>query len=132
MKHATYTKVIAAFLTAGMILGAANLVAAEENDTSRLIKALRSKNIGWRVSSAQLLGKQKETRAIKPLTKMLNNDISYAARMSAAVALAKIGDRSALKALKKAAKFDRDQTVRTVALGAYYELLGTSATIALE
>ena len=62
MEHATYTKVIATFLTAGMILGAANLVAAEENDTSRLIKALRSKNIGWRVSSAQLLGDQKELR----------------------------------------------------------------------
>ena len=63
---------------------------------------------------------------------MLESDLSYAARISAAVALAKIGDRSALRALKKASKYDHDKTVRTVASGAYYELIGTDVNFALE
>ena len=119
MKRAMLTTVMSAVLTAGLILGAVNLATAEENEASRLIKALRSDNLGWRVSAAQLLGDNHEERAVKPLIRMLNSDYSYAARLSAAVALAKIGDKNALRALKRVSKHDRNQTVRTVALGAY-------------
>ena len=119
MKRAMLTTVISAVITAGLILGAVNLATAEDNNTSRLIKALRSDNLGWRVSAAQLLGDKKEAEAVKPLIKMLNSDYSYAAGVSAAVALAKIGDKTALRALKRVSKHDQNKTVRTVSLGAY-------------
>lgn len=119
MKHAMFTTVMSAVLTAGLILGAVNLATANENETSRLIKALRSDNLGWRVSAAQLLGDNQEERAVKPLIRMLQRDLSYAARVSAAVALAKIGDKKAMRALKRVSKHDRNQTVRAVASGAY-------------
>ena len=103
-----------------------------KNNTKNLIKALMSDNIGWRVSAAQILGDNQEERAVKPLIRRLNNDISYAARISAAVALAKIGDKKALRALKKVSKHDRNQTVRTVALGAYSVLEESGAQLASE
>lgn len=132
MKSAMLTTVMSAVLTAGLILGAVNLATAEKNDTKRLIKALTSDNLGWRVSAAQILGDNQEERAVKPLIRMLNNDFSYAARLSAAVALAKIGDKKALRALKKVSKHDRNQTVRTVALGAYEVLENSNAQLASE
>ena len=132
MKHAMLTRVMSAVLTAGLILGAVNLATAEKNDTKRLIKALTSDNLGWRVSAAQILGDNQEETAVKPLIRMLNNDFSYAARVSAAVALAKIGDKKALRALKRVSKHDRNQTVRTVALGAYDVLENSNAQLASE
>ena len=103
-----------------------------KNNTKKLIKALTSDNLGWRVSAAQILGDNQEERAVKPLIRMLNNDISYAARISAAVALAKIGDKKAIRALKKVSKHDRNQTVRTVALGALSVLEESGAQFASE
>lgn len=132
MKRAMFTTVMSAVLTAGLILGAVSLATAEENEASRLIKALRSDNLGWRVSAAQLLGDNQEVRAVKPLIRMLKNDYSYAARVSAAVALAKIGDKKALRALKRVSKHDRNQTVRTVALGAYGVLENSRTQLASE
>ena len=132
MKRATVTTVTSAVLTAGLILGAVNLATAEDNDTKRLIKALKSDNLGWRVSAAQLLGDNQEERAVKPLIRMLNRDFSYAARLSAAVALAKIGDKKALKALKKTSKHDQNKTVRTVALGAFVVLEKSNVQFASE
>ena len=132
MKRAMLTTVMSAVLTAGLVLGAVNLAAAEDNEATRLIKALTSKNLGWRVSAAQLLGDNHEERAVKPLIKMLNTDYSYAARVSAAVALAKIGDKKALKALKRISKHDRNQTVRTVALGAFEVLENSNVQIASD
>ena len=132
MKRAKFTTVMSAVLTAGLILGAVNLATAEENEASRLIKALRSDNLGWRVSAAQLLGDNQEVSAVKPLIRMLKSDYSYAARVSAAVALAKIGDKKALRALKRVSKHDRNQTVRTVALGAYEVLENSGTQLASE
>ena len=132
MKRAILTTRMSAVLAAGLTVGAVNLATAEKSDTKKLIKALTSDNIGWRVSAAQILGDNQEERAVKPLIRMLNNDFSYAARLSAAVALAKIGDKKALRALKKVSKHDRNQTVRTVALGAHEMLENSSAQLASE
>ena len=103
-----------------------------KSDTKKLIKALTSDNLGWRVSAAQILGDNQEERAVKPHIRMLNNDFSYAARLSAAVALAKIGDKKAIRALKKVSKHDRNQTVRTVALGALSVLEESGVQFASE
>ena len=132
MKRTTVTRIISAMLTAGMILGAVISVAAEEDETTRLIKALRAENLGRRVSAAHILGENKEVRAVKPLIQMLENDIKYSARISAAVALAQIGDKEALSALKNSARNDRDGNVRTVARGAIFEIERTDIKIAME
>ena len=132
MKRAMLTTVMSAVLTAGLVLGAVNLATAEEDETTRLIKALTSDNIGWRVSAAQLLGENQEQRAVKPLIRMLKTDISYTARVTAAVALVNIGDKKAIKTLKRVSKHDRNQTVRTVASGAYKMLENSNAQIASE
>ena len=132
MKRAILTTLMSAVLAAGLTVGAVNLATAEENDTKRLIKALTSDNLGWRVSAAQILDDNQEERAVKPLIRMLKNDFSYAARVSVAVALAKIGDKKALRALKKVSKHDRNQTVRTVALGAREVLENSNAQLASE
>ena len=107
---------------AGLLFSATPILTAGDNDNARLISALKAENIGWRVDAARLLGEASETEAVKPLIDVLKNDDNSSARISAAVALAKIGDVTALNALKKAAKYDRNQTVRTVAIGAYHEL----------
>ena len=132
MKRTTVTRTISAMLTAGMILGAVISIAAEEDETKRLIKALRADNLGRRVSAAHILGENKEVRAVKPLIQMLENDIKYSARISAAVALAQIGDKEALSALKNSARNDRDGNVRTVARGAIFEIERTDIKIAME
>ena len=132
MKRTTLTRAISAMMTAGMILGAVIPVAAEDDETGRLIKALRADNHGWRVSAAQLLGENKEERAVKPLIRMLQNDLKYSARVSAAVALAQIGDKKALRALKNSARNDRNGTVRTVARGAIFEIERTKVRMAMK
>ena len=132
MKRTMVTRTITAMLTAGMILGAVIPVAAEEDESTRLIKALRADNIGWRVSAAQILGENKEVRAVKPLIRMLQKDLKYSARVSAAVALAQIGDKKALRALKKSARNDRNGTVRTVARGAIFEIERSDVKLAVE
>ena len=58
---------------------------------------------GWRVDAARLLGEAADVEAVKPLIDVLKNDDNSSARISAAVALAKIGDMTALNALEKAA-----------------------------
>ncbi len=132
MKRTTETRTISAMLTAGMILGAVIPVAAEEDATTRLIKALRADNLGRRVSAAHILGENKEVRAVKPLIQMLENDLNYSARISAAVALAQIGDKKALSALKHSAINDSDGNVRSVARGAIFEIERSDVKIVME
>ena len=132
MKRTTVTRTISAMLTVGIILGAVISVAAEEDETTRLIKALRAENLGRRVSAAYILGENKEVRAVNPLIRMLENDIKYSARVSAAVALAQIGDKKALSALKNSARNDKDGNVRTVARGAIFEIERSDVKIVME
>ena len=80
-----------------------------------LINALKDNNYGIRASAAQLLGERKVEAAVKPLIKMLKTETLYACRIVAAKALYDIGDKQALTALRKVAKFDRNKTERHVA-----------------
>ncbi len=109
-------------LIVGVLFSVTPNLKAEGIDTKRFISALTAENIGWRVDAARLLGEAGEIEAIKPLIDVLNNDGSIPVRITAAVALAKIGDVSAMDALKLSAKNDLNKTVRTVSAGAYYEL----------
>ena len=132
MKRAANTTVMSAILMAGMVLGAITLVAAEENDTSRLIEALNSENLGLRVSAAHLLGEYEDTSAVEPLIEMLRDDIYYTARTSAAIALLRIGDIRAIAALRKAAINDSNDLVRSVANEASIMLQVSMVKFALE
>ena len=122
MQRTTITKVIITVLAAGMITGVAFPFAAEKYQTIRLIKALRSDNLGLKVGAAQILAENRELKAVKPLIRMLKRDLKYFARFSAAVALAQIGDKKALRALKFSARYDRNENVRTVAEDAIFEI----------
>ena len=122
IEEKTMKNTMTILLIAGLLFSATPILTAGDNDNARLISALKAENIGWRVDAARLLGEASETEAVKPLIDVLKNDDNSSARISAAVALAKIGDMTALNALKKAAKYDRNKTVRTVAIGAYHEL----------
>ena len=115
-------KMMMLILIAGVIFNTNTMLSAEENDTERLISALKAENIGWRVDAARLLGESGETEAVVPLISVLKTDKMSSARISAAVALAKIGDAKALKALKYVSRNDESLTVRTVSFGAYKEL----------
>ncbi len=118
----TMKNIMTILLIAGILFTVTPNIMAEDNNNARLISALKADNIGWRVDAARLLGEAADNEAVEPLIDVLKNDQHSAARISAAVALAKIGDTSALKALKTAAKFDANKTVRTVSSGAFLEL----------
>ena len=122
IKEKTMKNTMTILVIAGLLFSVTPILTAGDNDNARLISALKAENIGWRVDAARLLGEASETEAVKPLIDVLKNDDNSSARISAAVALAKIGDVTALNALKKAAKYDINKTVRTVAIGAYHEL----------
>ena len=118
----TMKKTMTILLIAGVLFNVTPNLTAGDSDNERLISALKADNFGWRVDAARLLGEAADTEAVKPLIDVLKNDENSSARISAAVALAKIGDGSALNALKRAAKYDANKTVRTVSIGAYIEL----------
>ena len=122
IKEKTMKNTMTILVIAGLLFSVTPILTAGDNDNARLISALKAENIGWRIEAARLLGEAAETEAVKPLIDVLKNDDNSSARISAAVALAKIGDVTALNALKKAAKYDINKTVRTVAIGAYHEL----------
>lgn len=115
MKQAMKARVMSAILMTGMLLGTISLVAAEENDTARLIEELNSENLGQRINAAHLLGEYEDSSAVRPLIAMLQSDSEYSARTSAAIALLRIGDVRAIAALRKAAINDSSNMVRTVA-----------------
>ena len=132
MKENTMKKTMTILLIAGVLFNVTPKLMANDNDNARLISALKAENIGWRVDAARLLGEAADAEAVKPLIDVLKNDEISSARISAAVALAKIGDRSALNALKRAAKYDTNKTVRTVSSGAFHELKKLEEQIAVN
>ena len=132
MRHTAITKAISTVLTAGIMTGMIFPFAAEKHETIRLIKALRSDNLGWRVSAAHILAENGEVKAIKPLIRMLKNDHKYSARISAAVALAQISDKKALKALNYSARYDRNENVRIVAEDAIFEIERSDQILAMK
>ena len=87
-----------------------------------LLSKLQDDNLGIRASAMQLLGERKCDKAVKSLLWALKNDKEYSARITAALALYKIGDTSVLPELKRRAKNDRNKTVKHVLLGVIKEM----------
>jgi HEAT repeat protein len=76
-----------------------------------LLIGLDSDNIGLTSSSAFYLGELSSTEAVIPLMKMLRNSEKEELRISAALALLKIGDARGIYAIKRAIVFDESKRV---------------------
>jgi len=76
-----------------------------------LLIGLDSENAGLTSSSAYYLGELSSTEAVIPLMKMLRNSEREELRISAALALLKIGDERGIYAIKRAIVFDESKRV---------------------
>ena len=77
-----------------------------------LMVGLESENFGLKTSSAFLLGEIHSSKAVIPLMKILRSDENEEARITAALALYKIGDARGIYAVKQAIRFDESERVR--------------------
>ncbi len=77
-----------------------------------LLIGLDSDNIGLTSSSAFYLGELSSTEAVIPLMKMLRNAEQEELRISAALALLKIGDERGIYAIKRGIIFDESERVK--------------------
>ncbi len=82
---------------------------------SSLLNGLNSENIGLKGSSVYMLGELKVTSAVIPLMRLLHNDESEEIRISAALALYKIGTPMSIHAVKQASRFDDSERVAKLA-----------------
>lgn len=82
--------------------------------TQSLLQGIQSDNFGLKVSSAQRLGELQISEGVILLMSMLRNDNDERARITAALALIRIGDARGLFAVKQAAKFDENERVRSM------------------
>lgn len=83
-----------------------------ENTIASLIQGLKSDNDGLQSSSAYWLGEFGINDAVIPLQSVLRNDESEPVRISAALALFKIGTSRAIYSVKQAGKYDESERVR--------------------
>ena len=75
------------------------------------LNGLNSDNAGLTSSSAYYLGEFSSTEAVIPLMKILRNSKKEELRISAALALLKIGDQRGIYAIKRAIIFDESKRV---------------------
>ncbi len=95
----------------------------KESTIASLLEGLTSDNLGLKSSCAYMLGELKVTEAIIPLMRILHNDVSEELRISAALALYKIGTPISIYAVKQAGRFDESERVNKLAQNFYAEYL---------
>jgi hypothetical protein len=88
-----------------------------------LLVGVESKNDGLRISSAFHLGEYKATKSVIALMRILHDDKNENARISAALALIKVGDARGTYAVKRAAVFDESERVKRVCEKFYLDYL---------
>jgi len=98
-------------------------VDVKESTIASLMEGLTSDNMGLKSSCAYMLGELKVTEATIPLMRMLHNDVNEELRISAALALYKIGTPMSIHAVKQAARFDDSGRVNKLAQNFYTEYL---------
>ena len=94
-----------------------------QNTVLSLIEGLNSNNIGLKSGCAYMLGKLKVTEAIIPLMKVLRDCECEEVRISAALALYKIGTPLSIHAVKQAVIFDESERVSRMASNFYFDYL---------
>ncbi len=95
----------------------------KESTIASLMEGLTSDNLGLKASCAYMLGELKVTEAIIPLMRILHNDVNEELRISAALALYKIGTPISIYAVKQAGKFDESERVNKLAQNFYADYL---------
>ncbi len=95
----------------------------KESTIASLLEGLTSDNLGLKSSCAYMLGELKVTEAIIPLMRILHNDVNEELRISAALALYKIGTPMSIHAVKQAGKFDESARVNKLAQNFYADYL---------
>jgi hypothetical protein len=127
MKHFTKFLALTVFLLAlssTSFAGDGKLeVDVKESTIASLMEGLTSDNLGLKASCAYMLGELKVTEAIIPLMRILHNDVNEELRISAALALYKIGTPMSIYAVKQAGSFDESERVNKLAQNFYTEYL---------
>ncbi len=95
----------------------------KESTIASLLEGLTSDNLSLKSSCAYMLGELKVTEAIIPLMRILHNDVNEELRISAALALYKIGTPMSIYAVKQAGRFDESERVNKLAQNFYAEYL---------
>ena len=95
----------------------------KESTIASLMEGLTSDNLGLKASCAYMLGELKVTEAIIPLMRILHNNVNEELRISAALALYKIGTPISIYAVKQAGRFDESTRVNKLAQNFYTEYL---------
>ena len=98
-------------------------VDVKESTIASLLEGLSSDNLRLKSSCAYMLGELKVTEAIIPLMRILHNDANEELRISAALALYKIGTPMSIYAVKQAGRFDESERVNKLAQNFYTEYL---------
>lgn len=122
-KEGRMNRRIASFVVVALVAGATTALSAGNKEVNlsdeklgeavtNLLIGLRTDNLGLRESCAYFLGEYKATEAVIPLMAMLHTDPSESARLVAALALCRIGEPRGTYAVKEAATFDDNETLR--------------------
>ena len=98
-------------------------VVVKESSIASLLEGLTSDNLGLKSSCAYMLGELKVTKAIIPLMRILHSNVNEELRISAALALYKIGTPMSIFTVKQAGRFDESERVRKLAQNFYAEYL---------
>ena len=83
----------------------------KENTVVSLMNGLNSENLGLRNSCAYMLGELELKTAIIPLMKILREEENEDLRITAALALYKIGTPLSINAVKQSIRFDNSERV---------------------
>ena len=127
MKHFTrilaLTVLILVLASTSFAGGSKSEVDVKESTIASLLEGLSSDNLRLKSSCAYMLGELKVTEAIIPLMRILHNDANEKLRISAALALYKIGTPMSIYAVKQAGRFDKSERVNKLAQNFYTEYL---------
>lgn len=113
MKRLTTIIVLSLFLIsfANAAAKPETIIQINDNTVQTLIVGLESDNVGLQSSSAYMIGELQLTQATIQLLRILHNEENEDLRISAALALYKIGTPIAIYAVKQAIKFDESERV---------------------
>lgn len=90
---------------------------------ANLLVGLNSNNEGLRISSAYYLGELKSQKAVHQLMSVLRDDVSYPARIVAALSLIKIGDPQGVYMVQRTSLFNTQEGVRKMSERFYLSYL---------
>jgi len=117
MKRVLILTVAAALLTFSSVLAVdpqtTKTTVNMDKVEASLLNGLKSQNQGLIISSTRMLGDIHSAKAVIPLMHILKSENSEANKIAAALALYNIGDERGIFAIKRAARFDDSNKVRS-------------------